>query len=196
MNSNSKSAELIEFPAQNQPIAIFFVVVPLATLIAIVVALLLNKFPPYLIGQLLVVAGGCIAMAKFALEGLGSVTLEITPQELIVKRMLGSTSYSWSNIESIKAFNPGATFANGGRSEDGHAGLGLNLRRADKKARDVDAEPDVLLVSFGAEDADKISKACTRLENARRKAMGPNTADQRRGGIGKPAKGFRRPVAA
>ncbi len=181
---------------KTSPIAVFFAIVPLLTLIATVVALLNNKFPAYLVAQLLVVAGGCIVLVKLALDGLGSVTLEITPQELIVRRMLGSTSYPWSNIEGVKAFNPGPTFANSGRGEDGHAGLGLFLRLPDKKTRDSEAEPEVLLVSVTSEDTDKVKKACTRLELARRKAMGATATDQRRPGVGKPAKGFRRPAAA
>lgn len=194
--SSSTASDVIEFPAKTSPIAVFFVVVPLLTLIAVVVALTRNKFPAYLVGQLLVVAGGCIVLVKLGLEGLGSVTLEITPQELVVKRLLGSTSYPWSKIESAKAFNPGPTFANSGRGEDGHAGLGLFLRMPDKKTRADDAEPDVLLVSVTSDDTDKVKKACNRLELARRKAMGSAGTEQRRGGLGKPAKGFRRPAAA
>jgi hypothetical protein len=194
--TSPKSSELIEFPAQNPPIAIFFAVVPLLTLIAVAVVLLTNKFPLYLVGLLLVVAGGCAFLVKLALEGLGPVTLEMTQQELVVKRMLGASSYPWSNIESVKAFNPGPTFSNSGRGEDSHAGLGLFLRNQAKGARDVDAEPDVLLVSVPSGDADKITKACNRLELARRKALGNVNSDPRRGGAGKPTKGFRRPAAA
>lgn len=196
MKVASKQAESIEFPAQNSPIAMFFAVVPALTFFAVVFALLRNSFPTYLVGQLLVVAGGCLFMVKLALEGLGPVTLEMTPQELVVKRMLGSTSYPWSNIESVKLFDPGATFANSGRGEEAHAAIGLFLRAPDKKARDGDAEPDVILISASAEEADKLAKACNRLELARRKAMGGASNEPRRGGLGKPAKGFRRPAAA
>ena len=198
MKPATKTAtEEIEFPAQNSPLAILFVVVSLLTLVVTVYVLAKVKLPTYLFGPLVVVAGSCAVLAKLALEGLGAITLEITQQELVIKRMIGSSSYSWSDIESVKLFDPGATFANGGRGAEAYIGIGLFMRKADKKERDPSADPDVLVAAFTSAEADIVSKACNRLDLARRRSMNGGGNDAKRGpGLGKPVKGFRRPAAA
>ena len=196
MPANVPASDTIEFPAQRSPLAIFFVVVPVLTIVTIAIVVLNHKLPIYLMCLLGVVAIGCLALAKAALETIGDVTLELTGEELVVKRLLGSASYSWSHIESVKKFDPGPTFADT-RSEEGSAGIGLFLRDPErKKEREADAPPDVLIVSRNAEEADKVAKACERIANARRKAMG-GAGDQRRGAVGgKSTRAFRKPAVA
>ncbi len=196
MTAPTPPADQIEFPAHKSPLAIFFVVVPTLTIVTIAAAVIQHEMPLYLIALLLLVGGGCIMLAKAAVESLGDVTIDLTGEELVVKRLVGSASYSWSNIESVKTLRPDPTFADI-RGEEGTIGIGLFMRNPDKKKeREADAPPDVLIVTRSAEEADKVAKACERISNARRKAMGGG--DQRRGGIGsgKPAKAFRKPAVA
>ena len=195
MTATTPPADQIEFPAQKSPLAMFFVVVPTLTIVTIALVVMQHKLPLYLIALLLLVGGGCMMLAKAALESLGDVKIDLTGEELVVRRLVGSASYSWSNIESVKMLSPDPTFADI-RGEEGTIGIGLFMRNPDKKKeRDADAPPDVLIVTRSAEEADKVAKACERISNARRKALGGG-GDQRRGGSGKQGKAFRKPAVA
>ncbi len=196
MNAPTPPADQIEFPAQKSPLALYFAVVPLLTAVTIAVAVMQHELPMYLIALLVLVGGGCIMLAKAAIGSLGDVKIDLTGEELVVNRFIGSASYPWLNIESVKILTPDPTFG-AVRGEAGTIGIGLFMRNPDrKKEREADAPPDVLIVARSAEEAEKMAKACERINNARRKAMGGG--DPRRGGIGggKSSKGFRKPAVA
>ncbi len=171
--SNPSTADRFEFPATNTPIAIFFTVVPTLTTLAIAVAIFKNKLPLFLIAILLVLAVSCILLAKEAANHLGPLTIELTPQEIVVKRLLGSSSYPWSMIEHIKLIDPGATFSDASRDDEKRAGIGLFFRMPDRKEAPPDDRPDALLVTrSGDEAAAKLMKACDRMAFMKRNGSG------------------------
>jgi hypothetical protein len=170
MAARAQSNPQIELPARNPPIAVFFVVVPALTVVALIATLLGHPLPTPLLAMLLVVGASCLFLIKEAIGHLGPVRIEMTAQELIVKRVLGGESYPWSQIESVRLFDPGATFSDGGRHGEGRAGLGLFLRQPGKAERLPDAEPDVLIVSRGGDDAEAVIKASERITAAKRSA--------------------------
>lgn len=194
MKTAGTQSEEIEIPAQNSPIALFFVVVPPLLLVAFGYAMMRFALPKPLLGLLALAVGSSLVLFKGALEALGPTTFELTPQELIVKRWVGSASYAWSDIESVKLVDPGATFSDSGRDDEGRAGIGLFMRKTDNKPRDPEAEPDVILVARSGEEREMIVKASERIAATKRKSMGP--VDTRRGPpqLGRSAKSFRRPA--
>ena len=156
----------IEFPAQMPPLAVFFVVAPLLTIVAVTLALMQHQLPMLLKVLLFLLVGSCVALVREAIGHIGEVTIEMTGQELIVKRLIGSASYSWSQIDQVKLVDPGASFSDI-RNDDGRAGIGLFLRDAEKKERAPDAEPDVVLISRSGDDAGLVIKACERIATAK-----------------------------
>ena len=192
--SNPTSGEKLEFPATNTPIAIFFAVVPTLTVVAIVAAIFKNKLPLFLIAPLLVLAVSCVIVAKEAVTHLGDTNLEITPQELVVTRLIGSASYPWNTIESIKLIDPGATFSDASRTDENRQAIGLFLKMPDRKEAPPNDRPDVLVVTRAGEDGDKVMKAFDKISIAKRNAGGKSG-----GKINGPANGrksFRKTAAA
>jgi hypothetical protein len=106
-----------------------------------------------------------------------------------VRRITGSSTYYWSQIDRIEVFDGGASF---GDNEERRAGIALYMRDPQRKvAGDApkkvgDAPPDVQLISYTGDMAAKIPKLVERLSNAKRAAGGGK--DARRLGA-KPAQG-------
>jgi hypothetical protein len=187
--------EKFEFPATNTPIAIFFVIVPTLTTLAIAVSLFKHKLPFYLIAILLVLAAACILLVKEAISHIGDVTIELTPQEIVVRRLTGSASYPWSTIESMKLIDPGATFSDASRDDENRSGIGLFLKVPNRKEAPANDQPDVLVLTRSGEDSAKIIKLFDRMSIVKR-----NGANNRSGKIspqtGNAKKGFRKTATA
>lgn len=193
--STSQVADKIEFPGRTSPLTVFFVVVPILIIVLTGWVLMKYRLPIPLMGLLAIVAASCAVLVKSAAEHLGEISVELTAEEVIVKRVVGSASYGWSQIESVKVVAASPSFGDSGRGEEGRCGLGLFLRTAEKKERSASDPPDVMVVSRSGEDVGQLQKAAERLSNARRKAV--SGGDTRRNTASrKPAKAFRRPAAA
>ena len=192
---SAQQADQIVFPARIPPLAVFFVAAPLGTIMAIAVVLFTYKLPMLLIILLGLVGISCIALIKEAVVHLGPTTLEMTGQGLVIKRMLGSECYSWSQIDKVKLVDPGPSYSDS-RHEEGRAGIGLFLRGAETKERAPEAEPDVILICRSAVDAGPVILACERIATVKR--MSVNGRDPKRTGgmAGKQGKSFRRTTAA
>lgn len=185
-------SERIDFPARVSPIGAFFVLIPTLILFTIGWTIVHHRMPIYIILLLLVVAGCCGKLLKEAIEDLGPVSVSWTSQGVTVNRLIGSYTFSWSQVEKVEKHDPGATFGDFGRHEDGRAGVGLFIRNPDRKDRAIDAPPDVLILSRCGSDADKVANLADRLVHAKRFAGGK---DPRRGGV-VPAGGANRPNKA
>ena len=171
----------MEFPARVSPIGAFFVLVPFLSLVTIGWTIAHHRLPIYIILLLVVVAGCCGKLLKEAIEDLGPVGVEWTNQGVTVSRLLGSYSFTWSQVEKVEKHDPGATFGDFGRHEDSRAGVGLFIRNPDRKERAIDAAPDVLILSRCGADAEKVGKLAERLTHAKRFA---GSKDPRRSGVG------------
>ena len=187
--------ESMDFPARISPIGGFFLAVPTAIVATIVWTITFHALPIYITALLIVIAGCCVKLVKEAIEDLGQVTVEWTTQGVTVNRLIGSFAFSWSEVEK---HDPGATFGDSGRREDGRAGVGLFIRNHERgKERVSDTLPDVLIVSRCGADAERVVKLAEKLAHAKRFAGG---RDPRRGGIAQPAgrstKAFRKTATA
>lgn len=198
MTGNNPASEKIAFPPRFSPIGAFFVVVTGCVVAFSSVAMFDHKVPVLLMLLIVSVMGCCFKLLKEAVEDMGSVTVEWSSQSLEVHRLTGSSSYSWSQIDAVELFDPGATFGDHGRHEEKRAAIGVYLRDPARKQRP--AMPDVMVVSRAGEAADKIPKLCERLSHAKRFAGGK---DARRLGAhvaspaaGRAAKSFRRTATA
>jgi hypothetical protein len=196
MKTQKQQSDLIHIERGKPPLALFFIVVPSLTLVALIATIATQSFPLPLLGLLAVVGICCLLWVREAIGQVGATTLELTKEELKVKRMLGGDSFSWSFIEAIKVCDPGPTLGDSGRHDDVRAGLGLYLKNGGKE-RLPDAPPDVLIVSGSGDLAAPIVKAAERLTSYHRKAAnssGKGGAAQ--AGFNKARKPFRKPTAA
>ena len=187
-------AENITFERPLSAIAVFFLVVPAAIIVMFLVVAVTHHLPFVLIALLSVVGGACMLLIAQAIPALGPVTVKLSPEGLAIKRMLGSTLYPWSNIESIKAVACGPTLADSGRLDDGRVGLCLYLGTGNAVGKDADREPDEIIVSGLDGIAADIAKAIKKIEVYRRKITGGGDSSKR---VGLGAKApFRRPATA
>lgn len=193
--SSAPTSDEIEFPMRMPPLAVFFVAVPILTIIFIVMVLVEYRMPLLLKIFLFLLGGSCIALIREAFNHLGAVTIQMSGQELIIKRMLGRSSYSWSEIEQVKLVDPGASFSDS-RHDEGRAGIGLFLRDPEKKVRAPDAEPDVILLSRSGDDAGLVIKACERIATVKRMSVNGRDPKRTTGLAAKPGKSFRKTQAA
>lgn len=202
MTATAPTTEKMVFPAHAAPIGIFFIVVPTLVILATAACLLLQRLPFFLIMPMLAVAVSCMVLVKEAIEEMGQVTLEWSGQGLTVHRVLGSVSYYWSHVEAVESFDPGATFGDLGRHEEGRTAIGLFIRNPMRKERPIGAPPDVMLVSRTGEDGDRLPKLAERLGFVRRYGGGKEA--RRLGGAAgeapakpktKAARSFRRTAA-
>ncbi len=190
--ASTNSKDRIFFPGTNRPIAFFFVIVPVVTTIVAGICVYKYKLPIALIGLILLLIGSCVVLAKAALFSLGDTTIELTAQELKVQRLIGSASYNWSDIESVKLIDPGVTFCDNALEDEKRAGIGLILRKTDRKEAPSDDTPDVLVVVRAGDDVLKVTKAFERINAMKRGGSGA------RGGKpgASPQKAFRKTAAA
>ncbi len=183
MSSSPSTPEQIQFPTRFSPIGVYFAVVSSLTITFALATFLSTRLPLPLMGLLLAVIGCCVVLLRNSIEEMGSVTIEWSSQGVTCRRPLGSVSYYWSHIERVELYDPGATFGDFGRHEDGRSAIGLFLRNpanANKPASDV---PDVMLISRVGEAAEKIPKLAERLSNAKRYGGGK---DARKIGVNAP----------
>ena len=183
--------DTIEFTRRRAPLAIFFLVVPALVLVMIVATVVTHRFPPVLLGLLAAVGASCAFWVKTSLEQIGSVVVEMAPQELRIKRLLGGVSYAWSDIDTIKLVDPGASLSDSGRQDGGRVGIGLYLRTKNQN-RTPEQPPDEIIITATQDGAAMVIKAGERIiafhRKAATKAAGSN--------FGKTGKGFRRPAKA
>jgi hypothetical protein len=192
MKTPRQQADLIHFDRGKPPLALFFLIVPCLTLMALVATIATRSFPLPLLGLLAIMGICCLLWIRAALGQIGGTTLELTKEELKVKRMLGGDSFSWSFIEAIKVCDPGPTLGDSGRHDDVRAGLGLYLKNAVKE-RLPDAPPDVLIVSGSGAMAEPIIKAAERLTSYHRKAInGSGKGGAAQAGFNRAKKQFRK----
>lgn len=191
--ASTNSKDKIFFPGTNRPIAFFFVIVPVLTTIVAGTCVYKYKLPIALIGLLLLLIVCCGLLAKAALSSLGDTTIELSAQEIKVQRLVGSASYNWSDIESVKLVDPGVTFCDNSQEGDKRAGIGLILRKADRKEAPSDDNPDVLVVVRAGEDVLKVTKAFERI-NAMKRGGGTGARGGKPGAS--PQKAFRKTAAA
>ena len=194
--ASTPATEQVEFATRVSPIGIFFGVVSASVVVCAAITMASHKPPVLLMLLMMGVMGCCIKLLKNAIEDMGQVTIEWSSQALVVHRLTGNSSYSWSQIDSVKLFDPGATFGDHGRHEEKRAAIGLYLR--DPERKQLPDLPDVMVVSRAGEDAEKIAKLCERLAHAKRFAGGKEV--RRVGAVaipaGRAAKSFRRTAAA
>jgi hypothetical protein len=196
MKTPKQQADLIRFERGKPPLALFFLIVPALTLMALVATIATRSFPLPLLGLLTIVGVCCLLWIRDAIGQVGGTTLELTKEELKVKRMLGGDSFSWSFIEAIKVCDPGPTLGDSGRHDDVRAGLGLYLKNSGKE-RLPDAPPDVLIVSGSGDLAAQIVKAAERLTSYHRKnTNGSGKGGAAHAGFNRAKKQFRKPTAA
>lgn len=189
----STTKDKIFFPGTNKPIAIFFSVVPVLTALVAAYSIYIYKLPLILICMLTVLIASCIMLAKAAIESLGDVTIEMSTHELTIRRLAGGTSYPWTEIESVKLIDPGATFGAHALEDQKTCAIGLVLRKPDRKETPPDDQPDVLVIARAGDDAAAVTKAYERISAMKRGGSAPQ--GKGKGGLA-PAKGFRRPAAA
>ena len=188
------NVENIQFERPLSSIALFFLVVPAAIIVMFLTVAITHRLPFVLMALLSVVGAACMMLIIQALPALGPVTVKLSPEGLAIKRMLGSTLYPWSNIESIKAAACGPTLADSGRLDDGRVGLCLYLATNNAAGNAADREPDEIIVSGVEGFAADIAKAIKQIEVYRRKITGGGDSGKR---IGLGAKApFRRPSTA
>lgn len=181
----------IFLPRGISAMAAFFAAVPALTILAIGIAVMRNALPLPLTALLAIVACSCGYWIKIALPQLGDINIEMTAHDLVIKRLIGRSTYPWSQIESVKLFDPGSTLADSGRGEEGRVAIGLFLRST-AKTRTPDAPPDVTVITGTADNAEPIIKACERITvHHRRGPAGANGV-----GFGRNLKGFRKPAKA
>ena len=196
MKTPKQQADLLRFERGKPPLALFFLIVPTLTVLALIASVATRSLPLPLLGLLTVVGVCCLLWIRDALGQIGGTTLELTKEELKVKRMFGGDSFSWSYIEGIKVCDPGPTLGDSGRHDDVRAGLGLYLKNAAKE-RLPDAPPDVLIVSGSGDLAAPIVKAAERLTSYHRKATnGTGKGGAAQVGFNRAKKQFRKPTAA
>lgn len=188
--------DILVFQRPPSPLAIFFIAVPALLLLMLAITIANHKFPLPLLGLLAVLGGSCMFWISQAIGEIGTVTIEMTPEELRVKRLVGSSSYSWSFVESVKMFDPDSTMADGGRTDEGRAGIGLYLRDPNKKERAPDAPPDAVLVSGIGDLAEHIVKSIDKISNYHRRMANSDRGKPGSGvaGFNMPKKAFRRPA--
>lgn len=183
------AATTILLPRGIPPMAAFFVAVPALTILAIGIAVMGNALPLPLTALLAIVVCSCGYWIKIALPQLGDVSIELTAQDLVIKRLTGRSTYPWSQVESVKLFDPGSTMADSSRNGEGRVGIGLFLRST-AKTRTPDSPPDVTIITGSADTAEPIIKACERITSHHRR--GPAGANGI--GFGRNVKGFRKPA--
>ncbi len=191
-SSTPPTSDKVVFPPSFSPIGIFFVVVPSLVVLGIVACLVFQRLPILVMLPLLAVAGCCVVLAKEAIDEMGKVTIEWSPQGLTVHRTLGSVSYYWSHMEGVEGYDPGATFGDFGRHEEKRAAIGLFIRDPNRKARDAGAMPDVMIVSRAGAEGEKIPKLVERIAHARRYGGGKGS---RKFGAAAPANVASKPTA-
>lgn len=196
MKTPKQQADIINIDRGIPPLATFFIVLPALTLLSLVAAVATHSFPLPLLGLLSIVGVCCLLWVREAIGQIGSTSLELTKEELKIKRMLGGDSFSWSFIESIKVCDPGPTLGDSGRHDDVRAGLGLYLKNPGKE-RLPDAPPDVLIIAGSGDLAEQIVRAADRLTAFHRKtASGAGKGGAAQAGFNRPKKQFRKPSAA
>ncbi|MGE0628075.1 MAG: hypothetical protein AB7O43_09655 [Hyphomicrobiaceae bacterium] len=189
---NGKPAEAIVFARGFAAMPTFFAVVPVLLLLVIGVNVATNRLPLPLIGLLLMAGACCIVWVSEAVNHLGDVTVELTDQELRVRRLFGSSSYAWSSIDEVRLVNPGPTLSDTSRAADGRAGIGVFLRTSTKAQRNENAEPDVVLVSGAADKAEQIIKAADRIALFQRRIGSGRGTKRVVAGFGGQRSGFRK----
>jgi hypothetical protein len=199
MAANTPHSETVEFPHHPSPIGVFFVVVP--TLVVVFGAIVIASYRlPWIMYILVATVMGCAAvLAKTAIDEIGKVKIEWSAQGVTVHRILGSESFYWSHVERVELLDPGATFGDNGRHDEGRSAIGIFIRDPQRKDRPLSDTPDAMLVSRVGEQAGKIPKLAERLANAKR--FGGGKDGRKLGGSapsqpGRAAKQFRRTASA
>lgn len=192
-------AERADFPMRISPIGGFFLAVPALIIVVILWTIAAHPLPIYIIVLLLVIVGCCGKLVMEAIIDVGQVSVEWTSLGVTIYKPIGSCTFTWSEVEKVEKHDPGATFGDMGRHEEGRAGVGLYIRNPNRGAeRERDAPPDVLIVSRCGAEAERVAKLAEKLAHAKRFAGG---RDPRRGGAtaasgGRSAKAFRKTAAA
>lgn len=199
MPTSAQTTDKIQFPTHASPIGIYFASVSSLTIVFAVGTLVTARLPIILMLLLVAVAACCVALLKQAIDEMSAVSIEWSNQGVTVGRLLGTVNYTWSHIERVELFDPGATFGDNGRHEEKRTAIGLYIQDPAKKNRPSGDLPDVMLISRVGAAAEKIPKLAERLSNARRYGGGKDgrkIGTSAPAGKGRSSKQFRRSAAA
>lgn len=155
--------ETLEFSARPSWLAMG--VVAVAGLIVLVSAyiLMVKPVPIALVGLLIAVMGSCGLLALSALNGVFPAGIEVSSDGLELRRLLGSQSFSWSEVEDVKLVPAPGTFADDpARGYASRIGIGLFLNETAKTREDANLA-DVVLCVGTDEHTDQLMRLVDRI---------------------------------
>lgn len=155
--------ETLEFSARPSWLAMG--VVAVAGLIVLVSAyiLMVKPVPIALVVLLLAVIGSCGLLTLSALNGVFPAGIEVSSDGLELRRLLGSQSFSWSEVEDVKLVPAPGTFADDpSRGYASRIGIGLFLNETAKAREDANLA-DVVLCVGTDEHTDQLMRLVDRI---------------------------------